>query len=60
MTKILLPAVLLAALASPAMACPFKTSSTAVAPATLTTASVGPSYSVPTAPAYAAPEAVAN
>ena len=52
MTKILLPAALLAALASPALACPFKTSSTAVAPATLTTASVEPAYSVPAAPIY--------
>lgn len=55
MTRILLPAVLLAAMASPALACPFKTSSSAVAPATTTTA-----YSVPVAPLYTAPTAVVN
>ena len=52
MTRILLPAVLLAAMASPVLACPFKTSSTAVAPATITTAAA---YSVPVAPVYSAP-----
>lgn len=59
MSKILLPAVLLAALASPALACPFKTSSTAVAPTT-TTASIEPAYSVPVAPLYAPLTTVTN